>query len=93
MHPFDGDKVKEWAGDSQFRAWRADLARFKKHGYSGWGSEGFWALTIYRLQRATRNRSSRITWLPVRILLSIFKKILTTITHIMISLKNAGPRH
>ena len=82
MNPYDGDQVKEWAGDSQFRAWRADLSRFKKHGYSGWGSEGFWALTIYRLQRCVDQRSPRIVWLPVRMLLGLFKKFFTLITHI-----------
>ena len=44
---YDRDTVKEWAGDSQWRAIRADYQRFREHGYSGWGSEGFWALAIY----------------------------------------------
>ncbi len=49
---YDGVLVRDWAGDSQWRAWRADLARFAPHGYSGLASEGFWALTIYRVQRS-----------------------------------------
>jgi serine O-acetyltransferase len=82
LSPYDGNKVKEWAGDSQWRAWRADLARFKKHGYSGWGSEGFWALTLYRLQRSLRKRKPKMLWLPIRIPVAILKKILTIFTHI-----------
>lgn len=79
---YNGDTIKQWAGDSQWRAWRADLARFRKHGYSGWFSEGFWALTVYRLQRATHAARPKVLWLPVRILLAVIKKILTLITHI-----------
>lgn len=79
---YDGDKVKQWAGDSQWRAWRADLARFKKHGYSGWGSEGFWALTIYRVQRGLGKRHPRPAWLPVRAIMAVVKKLFTTFTHI-----------
>lgn len=74
--------MKEWAGDSQWRAWRADLARFKKHGYSGWGSEGFWALTIYRIQRSISKRRPTILWLPAKIIVGAVKKIFTTVTHI-----------
>ena len=79
---YDGDTVKQWAGDSQWRCWRADLARFHKHGYSGWGSEGFWALTIYRLQRGLGKRRPRLLWLPARVLAAVVKKLLTTVTHI-----------
>jgi serine O-acetyltransferase len=92
MHPYDGDKVKEWAGDSQWRAWRADLARFKKNGYSGWGSEGFWALTIYRLQRWLRTKKPKLLWLPLRVPVAIAKKLMTTITHInLCSESEIGP--
>ncbi len=82
MTPYDGNKVKEWAGNSQWRAWRADLARFKKHGYSGWGSEGFWALTIYRIQRWLRTRKPAAIWLPIKIPVAFLKKLFTTFTHI-----------
>ncbi len=82
MWTYDGDKVKEYAGSSAFRAWLADLARFRKHGYSGWLSEGFWALTIYRLQRWLNQRRPRLLWLPIRIPVALIKKAFTTITHI-----------
>lgn len=79
---YNPNTVKEWAGESQWRAWRADLARFKKHGYSGWGSEGFWALTIYRMQRSIAKRKIKIVWLIPKIIVAILKKLLTIITHI-----------
>jgi serine O-acetyltransferase len=82
MTPYDGDLVKEWAGDSQWRAWRADLARYKKHGYSGWGSEGFWMLSIYRLQRSLNARRPTLLWVPIKLPLAVLKKLLTSITHI-----------
>jgi serine O-acetyltransferase len=79
---YDGDTVKQWAGDSQWRAWRADLARFKKHGYSGWGSEGFWALTVYRLQRAMLGRRPAAVWVLPWVAVGVIKKVLTVVTHI-----------
>jgi serine O-acetyltransferase len=82
MNPYDGDKVKMWAGASQWRAWRADLARFRKAGYSGWGSEGFWALTVYRLRHFARGARPRWLWLPWRMGLAVVNKILTVVTHI-----------
>jgi serine O-acetyltransferase len=78
---YDGSKVKEWAGDSTIRAIRADLARFRRNGFSGWGTEGFWALLLYRVQRSVRARRPRWLWAPARILIGIFKKLFTTITH------------
>ncbi|WP_428937821.1 serine O-acetyltransferase [Fontivita pretiosa] len=84
---YDGETVKQWAGTSQWRAWRADLARFRKHGYSGWGSEGFWVLTIYRMQHAAIHARHRWLWWPARIILAVAKKLLTAITHI-----NLDPR-
>lgn len=81
MH-YDGNTVKSWAGSSQWRAWRADLARFKNHGYSGWGSEGFWALTIYRLQRALGNKKPKLLWIIPILIVSAAKKLLTIVTHI-----------
>jgi serine O-acetyltransferase len=89
---YDGDSVKEWAGDSQWRAWRADLARFKKHGFSGWGSEGFWALTVYRAQRGLEKRKPKILWLLPILLTALLKKLLTTVTHINLDKRaNIGP--
>jgi serine O-acetyltransferase len=84
MYPgkYDGNTVLRWAGESQWRAWRADLARFKRQGLSGWGSEGFWALTVYRMQRAAGAAKPRLLWLPIRMVLAAGKKLLTLITHI-----------
>jgi len=79
---YDGSTIKAWAGASQWRAWRADLARFRAHGYSGWGSEGFWALTIYRLQRGMRASRARWLFVPVLPALAVLKKLLTMVTHI-----------
>lgn len=79
---YDGETVKQWAGDSQWRAWRADLARFKKHGYNGWGSEGLWALTVYRLRRRVNSARPRAFWMPLRVTLAIVNKLLTMVTHI-----------
>jgi acyl-CoA synthetase (AMP-forming)/AMP-acid ligase II/serine acetyltransferase/acyl carrier protein len=79
---YDGNRIKEWAGDSQWRAWKADLARFKKWGYSGWGSEGFWALTLYRVQRSARQAHPRLFWRAIGKGLGILKKVLTLFTHI-----------
>jgi len=81
---YDRNVVKEWAGNSQWRALRADLARFRANGYSGWGSEGFWALALYRFQKMAERARPRWAWAPARIVLSIFKKLLTMITHISI---------
>ncbi len=78
---YDGSKVKEWVGDSTIRAIRADLARFRAGGYSGWGTEGFWALLLYRVQRLVRAKRPRWLWIPARILIGVFKKLFTTITH------------
>src|SRR5271163_3685691 len=52
---YDRDAVKAWAGDSQWRALQADLARFRLSGYTGWGSEGFWALALFRLQKVVNS--------------------------------------
>lgn len=79
---YNGDTVKEWVGDSQWRAWRADLARFRKHGYSGWLSEGFWALTIYRLQRSLRAFRPTWFWLPFKAILVVIRKFIVMVTHI-----------
>ena len=81
-YEYDGTTVKEWAGDSAYRAWQADLARFKSNGYSGWGSEGFWALTVYRVQRHLEAAQPRALWLAPRLAMKAAKKLLTLVTHI-----------
>jgi serine O-acetyltransferase len=78
---YDGSTIKEWAGNSTRRAICADLARFKKNGFSGWGTEGFWALLLYRIQRSLRAKRPRWLWAPARIAIAILKKLFTTITH------------
>jgi serine O-acetyltransferase len=82
---YDGDTVKQWAGDSQWRACRAEFARFRKHGYTGWGSENFWALAIYRLQRAILVSRPKWAWAPARIALAIIRKFFTLVTIIDIN--------
>lgn len=78
---YDRDTVKEWAGDSQWRALRADYQRFRQHGQSGWGSEGFWALAIYRAQRALGKKSQRRwLWSPTVLLLRAVRKALQIVT-------------
>jgi len=79
---YDKDTVKDWAGRSQWRALQADLARFQAQGHSGWGSEGFWALVIFRCQKMVANRSPKWLWLPARVILAIIKKVFTLFTHI-----------
>jgi serine O-acetyltransferase len=76
---FVRDTVKEWAGDSQWRALKADYQRFRKHGYNGWGSEGFWALVIYRAQRALRKSRRRFLWKPAAMALAVLRKALQII--------------
>jgi serine O-acetyltransferase len=73
--------IKEWAGKSQWRACRADLARFRKNGYSGWGSEGFWALVIHRLRKVVNECRPRWVWMPARFILAIVNKLFTIVTH------------
>lgn len=77
---YDRNTVKEWAGDSQWRALQADYQRFREHGYSGWGSEGFWALSIYRAQRASRKSQRRWVWVPAAIMLAVLRKLLVVVT-------------
>src|SRR5271166_2225563 len=76
---FVRDTVKEWAGDSQWRALKANYQRFRKHGYSGLGSEGFWALVIYRAQRALRKSRRRFLWKPAAMALAVLRKALQII--------------
>ena len=79
---YDRDTVKHWAGDSQWRALQADFKRFRVSGYSGWGSEGFWGLTIYRMQRAIRKSRMPWLWAPASVLLAVLRKLLVIITEI-----------
>ena len=79
---FVRDTVKEWAGDSQWRALKADYQRCRQHGYSGWGSEGFWALAIYRAQRALRKSRRRLLWTPAALALAVLRKALQIIAGI-----------
>ena len=81
---YDRNTVKAWAGNSHWRALRADLARFRASGYSGWASEGFWALAIYRLQNIVHNSRPRWIWIPARVALAVVKKLFTIVTHISI---------
>ncbi len=79
---YDGDSVKAWAGDSQWRAWRADFARFRIQGYSGFDSEGFWALTIYRSQHAILRSRYRNLLLTLKLSLSLVRKFFVLVTQI-----------
>ena len=81
---YERDKVKAWAGDNQWKALQADLARFHVHGFSGWATEGFWALAIFRFQKIASKGKPRWLWLPARIVLAVVKKLFTLITHISI---------
>jgi len=78
---YDADTIKRWAADSQWRAFRADLARYRKQGYSGWGSGGFWALEIHRLQKVVRRTQPRWLWMPIRLTLGFVDKLFTMVTH------------
>jgi serine O-acetyltransferase len=73
---YDRNAVKAWAGDSQWRALQADLARFRMSGYSGWGSEGFWALALFRLQKVVHNCRPKWLWMPIIVLLAVIRKLL-----------------
>lgn len=79
---YDRTKVKAWCGNSHWRALRADFARFRSQGYSGWGSEGFWVLTVYRSQRALKSARPAWLWAPVSAILLVLAKILSVVTHI-----------
>ena len=77
---YDRDTVRQWAAHSQWKAFRADLARYRLQGYTGWGSEGFWALAIYRLQKIVRRWRPRWLWAPAQLTLSVVKKLLSILT-------------
>jgi serine O-acetyltransferase len=89
---YDRNSVKLWAGDSQWRALRADLARFRSNGYGGWGSVGFWALVIYRLQKTVHRLRPRWAWVPICFAVDFIRKFFTLITHIGIDYQaDIGP--
>ncbi len=73
---YDRNAVKAWAGDSQWRALQADLARFRLSGYTGWGSEGFWALALFRLQKVVNSCRPKWLWMPAIVLLAVIRKLL-----------------
>jgi serine O-acetyltransferase len=79
---YDRETVKAWAGNSQWRALRADLARFRSQGYSGWASEGFWALALYRMQKIVLGYRSQWILAPVRFVLIVARKLFTLVAHI-----------
>src|SRR6516162_8093128 len=81
---YDPIAVKEWAGDSQWRACQADVARYRMHRF---GSESSWALAtliLYRLQKIVRNRRRRWVWAPARVGLYILNRLAVMITQIRI---------
>jgi serine O-acetyltransferase len=77
---YDPDTIKEWAGNSQWRALQADYRHFRLCGHTGWGSEGFWAVAIYRMQRALRKSGTPRLWTPARVLLAVVRKLLQIVT-------------
>jgi serine O-acetyltransferase len=77
---YDRDAVKAWAGDSQWRACLADFARFRQHGYTGWGTEGFWAIALFRLQKSVLSAQPGWLWAPARLGLGVVRKLLTMLT-------------
>ncbi len=77
---YDRNTVKVWAGDSQWRACRAELARFRESGFTGWGSEGFWALVLHRLQKFVRQRRPAWLWAPARLVLHVVRKLFVIVT-------------
>ena len=81
---YDRNTVKAWAGDSQWRAFRADLGRYRAQGYSGWGSEGFWALTIFRMQKSLGRRRPKLLWAPLVLVVNLLGKLTKIVTNIHI---------
>lgn len=77
---YERDTVRRWAGHSQWRACQADLTRYRLQGYTGWGSEGFWALAVYRLQKIVRQLRPGWFWTPARLTLAVAKKLLSILT-------------
>lgn len=82
---YDKDSVKAWAGTSEWRALRADYARFRMQGYPVWTTEGFWAVLIYRLQRMLKSSKPRWLWLPVRVIVAFIRRTFSMVTRTYIS--------
>jgi serine O-acetyltransferase len=78
--PYDRVRVKEWAGDSQLRACIGDFSRFRENGFSGWGSEGFYALVLFRLHKTINNQRPIWLWWPLRLALTIIRKLFVITT-------------
>jgi serine O-acetyltransferase len=81
---YDPATVKEWAGNSQWKACQADIARYKMQKY---GSEASWALAaliLYRLQKIVRSRRPRWVWAPAHLGLRIVNYLLVMVTQIRI---------
>ncbi len=77
---YDGKTIKASAGTSQWKALRAELIRFRIAGYTGWGSEGFWALVLHRLHWVVRHQRPRWLWGPVRLALRVVRKLFVMMT-------------
>jgi serine O-acetyltransferase len=79
---YDRNTVKTWAGDSQWRALQADYQRFRLLGHSGWASEAFWGLAIYRMQRTIAKARAPGLWAPAAVFLAVLHKLLGIFTGI-----------
>ena len=77
---YNPNTVKERAGNSEWRALQADYRHFRLFGHTGWGSEGFWAVAIYRMQRALRKSRTPRLWTPASVLLAVVRKLLQIVT-------------
>jgi serine O-acetyltransferase len=78
--PYDRARIKKWAGDSQLKACIEDFARFRENELSGWGSEGFYALVLFRFQKTINNQRPIWLWWPLRLALKIVKKLFVIVT-------------
>jgi len=77
---YDGSAVKAWAGSSQWKALRAELARVRMEGYTGWASEGYWALVFHRVQKAVRRQRPRWLWVAADLALCVARKLFVIVT-------------
>lgn len=82
VKPYNGDTVKQWCGDSQWRALRADFARFRKNGYAGYFTEAVWVIAVYRLRRIARAQKPRLLARLLDLPLAVVQKTLVLFTHI-----------
>jgi serine O-acetyltransferase len=81
---YDGASVKAWAGDSQWRACRADFARFRKYNFTSELAIGLAAVVLYRLQKIVRTSHPRWLWAPARLALRIVNNLFMMMTQIRI---------